>query len=176
MIEELEHRGTDWRLLYLGRSRDRMPYLAELLERFGSHVYAWPSGERGRYDLDDVWARMPAGDSVVYACGPEVLLSALEDSARRHGAEDRVVVERFAARAVEHGPDRPIEVVLARSGRTITVAEHVSVLDAVNAAGADCSPPAARAPAAPARPGSWTASPSTATPCSAWRSGSRTSR
>ena len=136
MIEELERRGTDWRLLYLGRSRDRMPYLDDLLERFRSHVYAWPSGERGRYDLDDVWARMPAGDSVVYACGPEVLLSALEDSARRHGVEDRVVVERFAARAVEHGPDRPIEVVLARSGRTITVAEHVSVLDAVNAVGA----------------------------------------
>jgi ferredoxin len=114
-----------------------MAYLDELLERHPSHVYAWPSSERGRYDLDDIWARMPGGASFVYACGPEALLSGLEDSARRHGAEDRVVVERFAARAVEHEPNRPMEVVLARQGRTITVAEHVSVLDAVNAAGAN---------------------------------------
>jgi ferredoxin len=79
---------------------------------------------------------MPAGHSFVYACGPEGLLAALEDSARRHGAEDRVVVERFAARSVEHEPDRPFQVVLARRGVVVDVEERVSVLDALNAAGA----------------------------------------
>ncbi len=137
MIEEVERRGVGWRLLYLGRSRDRMPYLDDLLERHRSSVYAWPSSDRGRYDLDDIWARMPTVRSLVYACGPEGLLSGLEDSARRHGFEDRVVVERFAPSVVSHEPNRPIDVVLARRGRTITVPEEVSVLDALNAAGAN---------------------------------------
>ena len=137
MLEEVDRRGIEWRLLYLGKSRDRMPYLDALLERHRSSVYAWPNGERGRYDLDDIWARMPAGRSLVYACGPETLLTGLEDSARRHGFEDRVVVEWFTARKVAHEPNRPIDVVLARSGQTISVAEHVSVLDAVNGAGAN---------------------------------------
>jgi cytochrome P450/ferredoxin-NADP reductase len=136
MIGECERRGTPWRLLFLGRARDRMPYLAELQERHPSHTYAWPSRERGRYDLDDMWMRLPAGRALVYACGPEELLTGLEASARRHGREDAVVVERFAPRRIEHEPNRAIEVELARSGRIIEVAEDESVLDAVNAAGA----------------------------------------
>lgn len=89
MIEEAERRGTPWRLLYLGRSRKRMPYLQELQERYPASVYAWPSDERSRYPLDDIWLRIPDGASAVYACGPESLLSGLEDSARRHGFDER---------------------------------------------------------------------------------------
>jgi len=136
MIDECDSRGTPWRLLFLGRSRERMPYLGDLLDRHPGRVYAWPSAERGRYDLDDLWARMPAGHPLVYACGPEQLLSGLEESARRHDREDAVVVERFSPRSVAHGPNRPIELVLARRGRTVTVAADESVLDAANAAGA----------------------------------------
>jgi cytochrome P450/ferredoxin-NADP reductase len=137
MIEECERRGTPWRLLFLGRARERMPYLAELQNQHASHVYAWPSSERGRYDLDEIWMRLPVGRSYVYACGPEELLSGIEGSARRRGREDAVVVERFAPRDVEHEPNRPIEVELARSERVVEVAEAESVLDAVNAAGAN---------------------------------------
>jgi len=136
MIAECARRGTPWRLLFLGRARDRMPYLEDLQARHAARVYAWPSCERGRYDLDDIWKRLPAGRALVYACGPEALLTGLEDSARRHDREDAVVAERFALRKVEHGPNRPIEVELARTGRVIEVAEDESVLDAVNAAGA----------------------------------------
>lgn len=137
MIEEAEHRGTPWRLLYLGRTRDRMPYLDQLQVRYRSSVYAWPSSERSRYPLDGIRTRMPDGPSFVYACGPEPLRSGLEDSARRHDSEDRIVVERFAARQVGPEPDRPSEVVLARRGTMMTVAAHVSVLDAINASGAN---------------------------------------
>ncbi|HWT33270.1 MAG TPA: PDR/VanB family oxidoreductase [Microbacterium sp.] len=136
MIDECDRRGTPWRLLFLGRARERMPYLGDLLERHPARVYAWPSAERGRYDLDDIWTRMPAGRAFVYACGPEQLLSGLEESARRHDREDAVVVERSSPRSVAHGPNRPIELVLARRGRTVTVAADESVLDAANAAGA----------------------------------------
>ena len=137
MIEEMERRNTDWRLLFLGRERRRMPYVRELLEQYGHRVYAWPSAERGRYDLDDVWRRMPPGDTAVYACGPEQLLSGLEESARRHGTENRLVVERFAPHRVDHAPNRPIEIELARSGRTVMVDANESVLDGLNRGGAN---------------------------------------
>jgi cytochrome P450/ferredoxin-NADP reductase len=136
MIEEAAHRGTDWQLLYLGRSADRMAYLDELQARHGTRVEAWSSRERGRLDLDRIWTRLPDRDGYVYACGPEELLAELEDSARRAGREDQLVVERFAARPAAHGPNRPFEVRLARSGRVVQVAEDDTVLDAVNRAGA----------------------------------------
>jgi ferredoxin-NADP reductase len=136
MIEEAAHRGSDWRLLYLGRSADRMAYLDELTARHGARVEAWPSRDRGRLDLDRAWDRLPDRDGYVYACGPEVLLTGLEDSARRAGREDHLVVERFAARPAVHGPNHAFEVVLARSGAVVAVAEDDTVLDAVNRAGA----------------------------------------
>ncbi len=137
MIDAATAKDRDWRLLYLGRSRDRMPYLQELQDQFGHHVYAWPSKERGRYSLDDIWARMPAGPALVYGCGPERLLTDLEDSARRHDSVDRLVIERFHPRDITHEPNRPFQVTLARSGAVVTVNEDESVLDAINAAGAN---------------------------------------
>ncbi|NYJ06107.1 cytochrome P450/oxidoreductase [Petropleomorpha daqingensis] len=135
MLEEAEHRGADWRLLYLARSTERMPYLDELRTSHGTRVEAWSSRDRGRLDLDVVWADLPDRDAYVYACGPEGLLAGLEDSARRAGREGQVVVERFAARPTTHGPNRPFEVVLARTEEVVTVAEDDTVLDAVNRAG-----------------------------------------
>jgi hypothetical protein len=51
-------------------------------------VTLWSSKERGRNDLGGLWD----GEAVVHACGPEPLVAALEESARRHGTEDRLVV------------------------------------------------------------------------------------
>ena len=135
MIADAEHRGTDWRLVYLARSRERMAYAEDLLGRHGDRIEVWPSRELGRYDLAGLWARLPA-DGYLYACGPEELLTGLEDSARAADRESHLVVERFAARPAAHEPNRPFEVTLARSGTTVTVAEDETVLDAVNRAGA----------------------------------------
>nr|WP_264295213.1 cytochrome P450 [Microbispora sitophila] len=120
---QAERRGTDWHLVYLGRSIDRMAYVEELVSRHGARVEAWPSRDRGRLDLDAVWSRLPDREALVYACGPESLLSGLEDSAQRAGREHRLVVERFAPRAAPHKPNRAFEVVLARTGTVVTVAE-----------------------------------------------------
>ncbi|MGO4301227.1 cytochrome P450/oxidoreductase [Leifsonia sp. RAF41] len=136
MAAEAEAAGLPWRLLYLGRSRETMAYADDLQNRYGANVYLWPSAERGRYDIDDVWRRLPAGGRV-YACGPEELLLALEESARRAGRSDSVVVERFAPRALSPLPDRPFDVELRRSGITVNVAAGESTLDAVNRAGAN---------------------------------------
>lgn len=136
MIDVAASRRDSWKLIYLGRSQDRMAYLRELVAAYGSHVVVWPSDERGRFDLDRIWAEFADHDTGVYACGPERLLSALEDIARRREVEHRLVLERFAPRQVEHGPNRPVIVALARSGDEIVVAEDESILDAINRAGA----------------------------------------
>ncbi len=136
MIEEAAHRGSDWGLLFLARSTDRMPYLDELTARYGARVETWASRDRGRADLDAIWAGLPDHEAYVYACGPETLLVGLEDAARRAGREEQLVVERFAARPADYGPNRPFEVVLARTGRIVSVGADESVLDAVNRAGA----------------------------------------
>src|SRR4051794_21745222 len=94
MIEEAAHAGTDWRLLFLGRSTDRMPYLDELMARHGRRVEAWPSRDRGRPDLERVWSSLPRDHAYLYACGPEELLAGLEDAARKAGREGQLVVER----------------------------------------------------------------------------------
>ena len=136
MIEEAQHRGTDWRLVYLARSRERMAYVDDLVARHGDRIEVWPSQERGRYDLAGVWAGLPGDAVYVYACGPEELLTGLEESARAADRESQLVVERFAARPATHEPNRPFEVTLARSGTVLTVAEDDTLLDAVNRAGA----------------------------------------
>jgi cytochrome P450/ferredoxin-NADP reductase len=136
MIEEAERRGTPWRLLFLGRDRKRMPYLEDLLHSHPANVYVWPSSERGRYNLDDIWSRIPAEDAFVYACGPNELLAALEESASRHDADFRLVVERFAAQKVEHLPNRPIDIQMSRTGKTVTVGVDENVLDVLNREGA----------------------------------------
>jgi ferredoxin-NADP reductase len=137
MIEEATHRGTDWRLFYLGRSRERMAYVDQLLELHPDRVEIWPSQEVGRFDLGRLWTRLAEDDAFVYACGPERLLTGLEESARTAGRESQVVVERFAARPAVQEPNRRFEVVLARSGTVVTVEEDDTVLDAVNRVGAN---------------------------------------
>ncbi|MEP6842139.1 MAG: cytochrome P450 [Pseudolysinimonas sp.] len=136
MLAEADQLGVEWRLLFLGRSRDRMPYLDDLLREHPDRVYAWPSDERGRYDLDNVWARLPRGSSALHACGPERLLTGLEESARLHGRDDDLVVERFAPVQQAHKPARACTIELARQGVTVHVPATESILDAVNRAGA----------------------------------------
>ncbi|MDT0169200.1 cytochrome P450 [Pseudarthrobacter sp. BRE9] len=137
MTDAAERSGTPWRLLFLGRDRKRMPYLEDLVRSHPSNVYVWPSTERGRYNLDEIWQKLPAEGAYVYACGPDDLLAGLEDSANRHEADFKLVVERFVARKVEHQPNRRIDVKLGRSGKTVTVGENETVLDVLNREGAN---------------------------------------
>lgn len=136
MIDEVEAAGTDWRLLYLGRTRKRMAYVDELESTYPGKIYVWPSEERGRFDLESLWARIPTKDAYIYCCGPEALMSALEESGSAAGYEGRVVVERFAPRPMTFAQNTRFAVTMERSGITVDVSEDESVLEAVNRAGA----------------------------------------
>ncbi|MEU1574936.1 PDR/VanB family oxidoreductase [Streptomyces collinus] len=131
MLAAAEAAGAEWTLLYGGRTRGSMAFGGEL-GRYGHRVTFAPEDETGLLDLPSVLDDVPDG-TLVYCCGPAPLLDAVE--ARCPSGVLRV--ERFQPKNQETGDDTAFEVELARSGRTLTVAPEVSVLDAVRAAGVE---------------------------------------
>lgn len=131
MLAAAERAGADWSLLYGGRRRGTMAFRAELA-RYGDRVTLAPEDETGPLDLAAVLDGVPDG-TLVYCCGPGPLLDAVE--ARCPPAVLRT--ERFRPAERPAVAADAFEVVLARSGRSVTVPPGVSVLDAVRAAGAE---------------------------------------
>jgi ferredoxin-NADP reductase len=131
MIGEAHEAGADWHLLYGGRTRASMAFGDELAG-YGDRVTIRPQDETGLLDLDSVLSP-PRPDTLVYCCGPEPLLAAVEQRCSTWPA-GALHVERFTPPAVE-GPDDEFEVVLNNSGRTVTVPAGTSILEAVEAAG-----------------------------------------
>ncbi|MGV9935553.1 PDR/VanB family oxidoreductase [Streptomyces olivaceoviridis] len=131
MLAAAEAAGAEWTLLYGGRTRRSMAFTAEL-ERYGDRVTLAPQDETGLLDLAPVLDGLPDG-TLVYCCGPGPLLDAVEERCPA-GA---VRVERFRPTERSAGDDGAFEVVLERSGRTLTVPPGVSILDTVRAAGVE---------------------------------------
>lgn len=131
MLAAAEAAGTDWTLLYGGRSRNSMAFTGELA-RYGDRVTVAPQDETGLLDLGSVLDALPEG-ALVYCCGPGPLLDAVEERC----PSGALHVERFQAKDQPAGQDGEFEVELAQSGRTLTVAPGVSVLDTVRAAGVE---------------------------------------
>ncbi|MEU6143555.1 PDR/VanB family oxidoreductase [Streptomyces sp. NPDC047081] len=131
MLAAAEAAGAEWTLLYGGRTRESIAFTEEL-GRYGDRVTVAPQDETGLLDLASVLDGLPEG-TLVYCCGPGPLLDAVEARC----PADRLRVERFAPKAQQAGENGEFEVELAQSGRTVTVAPDVSVLDAVRAAGVE---------------------------------------
>ncbi|WP_200301200.1 PDR/VanB family oxidoreductase [Streptomyces adelaidensis] len=131
MLAVAEAAGAQWSLLYGGRSRESMAFQAEL-GVYGDRVTVAPQDESGLLDLGAVLDGLPE-DTLVYSCGPGPLLDAVEE--RCPGRALRM--ERFRPKEQLTGPDNEFEVVLERTGRTVTVPVGVSVLDTVRAAGVE---------------------------------------
>ncbi|WP_062644239.1 PDR/VanB family oxidoreductase [Streptomyces maremycinicus] len=131
MLAAAEAAGAEWSLLYGGRTRGSMAFAGELA-RYGDRVTVAPQDETGLLDLGSVLDALPEG-TLVYCCGPTPLLDAVQERC----PADVLRVERFQARDEPAGEEGEFEVELARSGRTLTVAAGVSVLDTVRAAGVE---------------------------------------
>jgi ferredoxin-NADP reductase len=138
MIEAAEARGADWRLLYGGRERASMGFLDEL-ERHGERVTVYPQDELGMLDLAGALGA-PAPDTLVYCCGPEGLLAAVEEACRQW-PEGSLHLERFSAKPASDKPSpdalETFEVVCQRSGVTLTVGPDQTIYDVIEAADID---------------------------------------
>ncbi|MCX4530550.1 PDR/VanB family oxidoreductase [Streptomyces sp. NBC_00841] len=130
MAREAARRGTSWRMVYGGRGRTSMAFTSELAS-LGGDITLVPQDELGHIDLDAALAELPGG-TLVYSCGPEPLLTAVEERC----PQDRLRLERFAAPVVERtGDDEAFEVECRTSGVTVTVGADTSILEAVESAG-----------------------------------------
>jgi ferredoxin-NADP reductase len=133
MIAAAEAAGADWRLVYGGRRRTSMAFLDELA-RYGDRVTVCPQDEAGLLDLDALLGT-PAPDTLVYCCGPEPLLAAVESRCASWPPRS-LHVERFTAKPVTE-PVRTdaFEVHLAQRELTLTIPADRSILDVVEEAG-----------------------------------------
>lgn len=135
MVAAAAAAGADWELHYGGRTRASMAFAGHLVDAYGSRVLVQPQDEVGLLDLDRVLGT-PRPDTLVYCCGPESLLDAVEKRcASWPGGALRV--ERFAPRAQPAEPtaDEKFAVELRRSGLTLDVTPDRSILEVVEEAG-----------------------------------------
>jgi ferredoxin-NADP reductase len=137
MIEAAQRAGNDWTLLYGGRTRASMAFAAELAERYPERVTLWPQDERGLLDLESLF-KEPEDNTLVYCCGPEALLSAVEQHCA-HWPAGILHIERFAAKAptAEEAAEalEQFEVVCQRSGRAFAITSDQSILEVLEEEG-----------------------------------------
>lgn len=132
MIDSVERRGAEWKLLYGGRTRNSMAFIDELAA-YGNRVDIRPQDEFGHLDLVGALADTPE-ETVVYSCGPEPLLTALEAACLQHGRAEPHS-ERFSPKTIEGASNNQFEVRLERSDRTLVVPAGISVLESLEFAG-----------------------------------------
>jgi vanillate O-demethylase ferredoxin subunit len=140
MAEMLTRVGARFRLLYAGRSRERMAFLGELSALLGDRLEPFVSGEGRRLDLAAQLARLDP-DGQLAVCGPLRML----DQARRLWAAagrppERLRFETFGLTG--RLAPRPFEVRVRDHGLSVVVPEDRTMLEALEAAGveimADC--------------------------------------
>ena len=136
MLRAAEAAGARWSLLYGGRRRASMAFADELAARFTERVLLRPQDETGLLDLPG-YLGAPQSDAAVYCCGPGPLLDAVSEYCLASGWPEPAM-ERFQPKEQEAGlANRPFELVLSRSGRTLTVPQDATVLETVRAAGVE---------------------------------------
>jgi ferredoxin-NADP reductase len=141
MIAAAEAAGADWRLLYGGRTRSSMAFVDQL-QRYGDRVTVCPRDAQDpanfRANLDAVLSSAQE-NTLVYCCGPEGLLSAVEGACKTW-PEGSLHIERFSAKELEApSPDAlaTFEIECQRSGITLTVPPDKSVYEVCEDAGVD---------------------------------------
>lgn len=136
MAHALHARGQDFELHYCGRSRSRSAFLEELAAApFANCVFTHFDDEEPaqKLDLTAVLGQGEAGVHV-YTCGPAGFMDWVIAEAGRCGyAEEHIHREYFQVEVDTSGDS--FEVVAARSGKSVQVAEGQSVLEALASVG-----------------------------------------
>ncbi|HTQ17370.1 PDR/VanB family oxidoreductase [Mycobacterium sp.] len=132
MVNSAQQAGSDWTLIYLGRSLTTMAFAQTLSDAHGDRVTLWPQNQNGLFDLGEVLAE-PTDQTLVYCCGPEQLLAAVEEHCV-NWPEGSLHIERFAAKTASEessGGLDSFQVVCQRSGATVEVSQDISILEAL---------------------------------------------
>jgi len=126
MIRLAQQRGINWRAIYVGRSREYMPLLDEVVSVVPGRVTVWADDEHGRLATVDDLLAGAGPTTAVYVCGPTGMLEAVRIARDEH-ADAPLHYERFSPPPVVDGIRFELE--LARSGRVLSVPANRSALD-----------------------------------------------
>ncbi|MGC5007344.1 PDR/VanB family oxidoreductase [Streptomyces sp. NBC_00353] len=134
MLAEAERLGSSWEMAYGGRTLASMAFRDELVKRYEERVRVRPEDEYGLLDLDALLGT-PQPGTLIYCCGPEPLLKAVEERCA-DWPDGALHLERFTPKELQ-APlrDGAFDVELAQSGITVTVPPDKSVLQVVEEAG-----------------------------------------
>ncbi|MGV8911695.1 MAG: PDR/VanB family oxidoreductase [Rhodoglobus sp.] len=130
MVRAADAAGANWRLLYLGRSRESMSFLGEL-EAYGDRVIVHPGHDRERIDLADAIATAGVVTPRVFACGPERMLEAVADCCPAGSLH----VERFVGNGTGAESTDTAFIVETNDGTEIAVAADETILAAMTRCG-----------------------------------------
>ena len=136
MMDALAARNGKFELHYGFRSRSHGAYWRELEDRYGrSRVTTYCQAEGRTIDFDDLLEHQPLGTHL-YVCGPAPMIAAVKKKACEAGwPDENVHSEEFLAPP----SGKPFVVKLKKSQRDITVGEHQSILEALEAANVDAN-------------------------------------
>ncbi|MFI6575770.1 PDR/VanB family oxidoreductase [Nocardiopsis sp. NPDC050513] len=135
MARTLRGSGADYRVVYAGRSRERMPFLDALLADHPGRVTCAVSDEGGRLDLAGLARAEPEGTEA-YVCGPMRMVDELRRHWRDAGRPAAALRHETFGGAGHHASEE-FTVEIPRLGISAEVPRTRSLLDALRAAGAD---------------------------------------
>lgn len=138
MVRALAAKGSSYELHYSARSSDLMAFREEIGGICGPQAKLYfDNGDPARgVDLRRLVGRRPA-DNHIYVCGPRTMIEAVRRFCGEGGWSDENVHFEFFAPPTSAGKRETIEVFLARTKTTYTVAPDTSILDALIAAGVE---------------------------------------
>lgn len=140
MLEAVQGSGAPTRFIYGAKTLDAMALIPRLRTTAHDSLSLVCQDTDGLPDLRAEIAAAPAG-AAIYCCGPSSMLQAVETACVELGIRDQLHLEYFAppenpvtargsaTRAIRQATD--FEVVLARSGKTVTVPKRRSILNAI---------------------------------------------
>nr|WP_299500525.1 PDR/VanB family oxidoreductase [uncultured Rhizobium sp.] len=134
MMVQFRRNHVAFELHYAMRSRSHGAYWQELIDQYGpERIKVYFDEEGSRIPLAAILDHQPLGTHF-YVCGPAGMIDFCLRSAREAGwPKENLHSERFLAPP----PGQRFDVDLVRSGLRISVAEHQSILEAVEEAGID---------------------------------------
>ncbi len=134
MAWRLHGLGRPFTFHYAVRSQDRAAFLDELRGApFADAVHLHVDSDAGP-SLDLAAATLPIPGGHLYTCGPSGFMDAVLAAARANGWDEEALhLESFSV--VPRAEDQPIEVVLARTGRTVQVPSDLTIAEALEDVG-----------------------------------------
>src|SRR3954470_5982066 len=135
MGKALKARGADYRFVYGARSRSLMAFVDELVAEHGDRMELRIDDEGGGLDVGELVASVPPGGEL-YVCGPTPMLDAIKAAWARAGRRPAELRFETFGSSGRFAPEA-FRVRIPRLGLETTVPHDVSMLEALEACGAD---------------------------------------